>query len=210
MTLSKPPALATWMLEHFVLGIDEDALAGDLLEEFRHRSVAWYWRQVLIAIFVGLAKEPGRQWRAAGFALAWTVASDIALRSVYLSSFFRPMLGWTIVHDWPESIVLFMILEMSPQFLMWWFGVGFYLVMMRRFSARRFARGVLISLFLGLLVFACDLSGWGIVMRTIQLPRQQALPFVYGTASFLALMLSICTMLPSSAIKRAKRISISE
>jgi hypothetical protein len=67
---SKPPAWATWMLEHLVLATDKDALAGDLAEEFGHRrSVGWYWRQVLMAIFVGFSKELGRQWRAAGFAM---------------------------------------------------------------------------------------------------------------------------------------------
>src|SRR5215475_5617624 len=200
MTLSKPPALATWMLEHLALGIDGDALAGDLLEEFRHRrSIAWYWRQVLMAIFVGFLKELGRQWRAAVFALAWTVGSAIAL--LYHSTHLRGFLGWPIMHDlfgwairldWPESIVLSIGLETSPQFLMWWFGLGFYLVMMpssgdnsmpkvaqlqlpapltvrsvnvkyspTAFSARRLARGVLVSLFFGLLAFAFDLSDWG-------------------------------------------------
>jgi hypothetical protein len=213
MTLSKPPALATWMLEHLVLGIDGDALAGDLLEEFRHRrSVAWYWRQVLMAIFVGFSKELGRQWRAAGFALAWTVGSAIAWRVLFQSSHFRGLLGWTIMHDWPESIVLFISLEISPQFLMWWFGLGFYLVMIHSFSARRFARGVLVSLFFGLLPFAFDLSGWErIVTGTVMqdLPRQ-AIPLVYSAPSFLVLLLSICATLPSAAIKRAKKIRISQ
>lgn len=48
-------AAAVWMLE--LLGLDV-ALAGDLLEErARGRSTIWYWRQVLIAIWMGT-------WRA--------------------------------------------------------------------------------------------------------------------------------------------------
>jgi len=209
MTLSKPPALATWMLEHLAPGIDGNALAGDLLEEFRHRrSVAWYWRQVLLAIFVSFSKEFGRQWRAAGFALAWTFGSAIVLRVLYQSSHFRGLQGWAIMRDWPESIVLSISLFMSPQFLMWWFGLGFYLVTVRSFSARRLARGVLVSLVLGLLAFAFDLSGGErIVMQ--ELPRQ-AIPFIYSTPSFLVLMLSICATLPSAAIKQAKRIRTSQ
>jgi hypothetical protein len=211
MTLLKPPALATWMLEHLALGLDEAALAGDLLEEFRHRrSVAWYWRQVLMAIFVGFSKEFGRQWRAAGFALAWTFNAAIVLPVLYQSGHFQGLQGWAIMHDWPESIVLSISLFMFPQFLMWWFGLGFYLVIVRSFSARRLARGALVSVFFGLLAFAFDLSGWErIVTRTImqELPRQ-ATPFVYWTPSFLVLILSICATLPSAAIKRAKiRIS---
>jgi hypothetical protein len=46
-----PPTLATWMLKHLVLGDRNEALEGDLLEEFqRRRSASWYWRQVIGAI----------------------------------------------------------------------------------------------------------------------------------------------------------------
>jgi len=46
-----PPTMATWMLKHLVLGDRNEALEGDLLEEFqRRRSASWYWRQVLGAI----------------------------------------------------------------------------------------------------------------------------------------------------------------
>ena len=42
---------ATWIFE--LLGLDV-ALAGDLLEECAAgRSVVWYWRQVLVAVWVG-------------------------------------------------------------------------------------------------------------------------------------------------------------
>ena len=45
-------AIAVWMFER--LGLDV-ALAGDLLEECaRRRSTIWYWRQVLIAIWIGI------------------------------------------------------------------------------------------------------------------------------------------------------------
>lgn len=55
-----PPAPATWLLRHFGPQFNAEALAGDLLEEFREgRSRAWYWRQVLAAI----------QWRRLLFTL---------------------------------------------------------------------------------------------------------------------------------------------
>jgi hypothetical protein len=45
-------AIAVWLLER--LGLDV-ALTGDLLEEReRRRSAIWYWRQVLIAVWVGI------------------------------------------------------------------------------------------------------------------------------------------------------------
>src|SRR5215831_2947059 len=58
MSHSKPPALATWLLEHTHFGSAHSVIAGDLHEEFhRGRSAAWYWRQVLMAIVVGCASD---------------------------------------------------------------------------------------------------------------------------------------------------------
>lgn len=69
MTHSKPPALATWMLDHLLWGERNEALAGDLLEEFqRRRSVAWYWRQVIGAIFSSFSNEVRADW-----VMLWTI-----------------------------------------------------------------------------------------------------------------------------------------
>jgi preprotein translocase subunit SecY len=52
MTDRQPPTLATWLLTRAVRR--NDALVGDLLEEYRRgRSAVWYWRQVLTAVVVG-------------------------------------------------------------------------------------------------------------------------------------------------------------
>ena len=46
-----PPQFATWLLLR--LSCRNEALAGDLREEFQRRpSKFWYWRQVLVAITV--------------------------------------------------------------------------------------------------------------------------------------------------------------
>jgi hypothetical protein len=58
MKTSQPPTLATKLLEMLAPGPHGDAVAGDLVEQYRQgRSAAWYWRQVLMAILVGLAKD---------------------------------------------------------------------------------------------------------------------------------------------------------
>ena len=58
MKTSQPPILATRLLERLASGPHGDAILGDLIEQYRQgRSAAWYWRQVLLAILVGLAKD---------------------------------------------------------------------------------------------------------------------------------------------------------
>ena len=56
MTEMRPPVLATWLLKHAARG--NDALVGDLFEEYRRRrSGVWYWRQVLTVVVVRLSRE---------------------------------------------------------------------------------------------------------------------------------------------------------
>ena len=52
----QPPSVPTWLLNRF--GDRNDTLTGDLIEEYSQgRSVAWYWRQVLVAIVMDFGKE---------------------------------------------------------------------------------------------------------------------------------------------------------
>jgi hypothetical protein len=76
MKSSVPPVFATWLLKHLSFSNTDDALVGDLLEEFsQRRSAAWYWRQVLVAILVGFGKTVRHHWAlviravACGFAV---------------------------------------------------------------------------------------------------------------------------------------------
>lgn len=58
MKTSQPPILATKLLEKLAPGLHGDALAGDLIEQYREgRSAAWYRRQVLLAIVICLVKD---------------------------------------------------------------------------------------------------------------------------------------------------------
>jgi hypothetical protein len=58
MRSSQPPAGATWLLERFNFGRRNDALIGDLIEEYGNgRSGAWYWRQALTTVAVAFCQE---------------------------------------------------------------------------------------------------------------------------------------------------------
>ena len=46
-----PPIFATWLLQHVANQYQRDAFIGDLIEEYGSgRSLAWYWRQVGLAV----------------------------------------------------------------------------------------------------------------------------------------------------------------
>ncbi len=167
MKPSKPPALATWMLEHLLLGGRNDALAGDILEEFqRRRSLAWYWRQVLFAIFVSISDGLRVHWLALSiqlvFAAGWVSVSaycEAAVRGYFFA--------WAPAHyhyAWMAWIAWSTVLIVA-------LPLGFYLAAARRFSLRAYARGlsagwsVWVIIFVGgtelLQLFAHGLSrGW--------------------------------------------------
>lgn len=64
-----PPKLATWLIEQFSSILQNAPLAGDLMEEFKQgRSAAWYWRQVIWAILIGLLILFGKRWGRLAYA----------------------------------------------------------------------------------------------------------------------------------------------
>ncbi len=83
MNTAQRPRLASWLLRRFVAGPQRESLIGDLDEQFvRGRSSFWYWRQVLSAILVFVARDLREQPR-------------LAISSVILT--------WAIVITWVES-----------------------------------------------------------------------------------------------------------
>lgn len=73
MRRTEAPRFATWILEHGIPGDYDEALAGDLLEEFRSgRSEGWFWRQVLGAWLVGWLKYLSMRRSLLIFAVLWS------------------------------------------------------------------------------------------------------------------------------------------
>ena len=58
------PTIAVFLLQRFCR---DDALIGDILEEFAHRqSRAWLWRQVVVVVLLGLPYGLMKEPRSAG------------------------------------------------------------------------------------------------------------------------------------------------
>ncbi|HEX4001467.1 MAG TPA: hypothetical protein VHX36_02390 [Candidatus Acidoferrales bacterium] len=99
MKSSKPPALATWLVEHAAPGKRNEALAGDLFEQFAQgRTSLWYWRQALGATLLAYAKE----WRVFAWASAVTLllAVEIAHSHYWTLSGARDLFGFGASRHW--------------------------------------------------------------------------------------------------------------
>jgi hypothetical protein len=134
---SKAPALATWLLEHPVPG-EKDAIAGDLVEEFRNgRSRAWFWRQALTVIFLAFCSESYRQRSASVFAMLWAGIVSVSWSHLLLaSSQFQALVAWGIRRDWPESMVYCVGIFCAVNVRLVWAGPLVYLTIVDGFSLR--------------------------------------------------------------------------
>jgi len=131
MKRKDPPMIATWMLEHLTLGGKNEALACDLLEEFRHgRPVTWYWRQVLMAIVVEFAGELRTRWPAIVYATLWAIPGPayliLAVRKIVDIPFFARR--WQL--EWPYSTICDQILFWGPQLIYIWSALIVYFLLL--------------------------------------------------------------------------------
>jgi hypothetical protein len=89
----RPPLLATWLLDHLVPGVKNEALVGDLLEDFhRRQSVTWYWRQVFMAVLSGSLTE--LRTRAGGILFAIVYSSIFPGQQLWQSLDFNLFAHW--------------------------------------------------------------------------------------------------------------------
>ena len=190
MKSSKPPAVAEWLLEHLVLRSNNEALAGDLLEEFRQgRSAGWYWRQVLIAIFTSCSAKLPILWVAAGFTIVWIGVLDASsqwLLHISRGRLFQTVFSWGLRLAWPLSeiyaITFFAALTAVPLLI----SLTIYLRATRHFNLRVLSQGILV----GMLGFA--FSYVGSMLLPTPLRGSGSLPL------FVGLMLSLWTTQPTA------------
>jgi hypothetical protein len=90
MTRPQPPSFASFLLAR--LGPQNEALAGDLAEEYRAgRSRFWYFRQVAVAIVLHVVADIRGHW-------------PIVLRGVVTGLVLLRVLGWVVA--WIEGAYL--------------------------------------------------------------------------------------------------------
>jgi hypothetical protein len=145
MKMSRPPRAAAWLLEYLVPGRMNDALAGDLQEEFGRRGAVWYWRQVLLAIIVGFFRHLRKEWVSIAYAFGWLYATEEIIRRVYSRMSTGPKEAWWIGWPWPFSLAAEIAREVCLGLIPLILGLAIYLVLSRRFSLRGFTAGTAVS-----------------------------------------------------------------
>ena len=203
MTPSKPPAMATWLLEHLLPGHENDALVGDLVEAFNYRrSTVWYWRQVLIAIMVRFSKEVLSQWVPVGWSVVWTIVVSMSWPHIKPSPRYQALLGWGVGHDWPQSLVYVMAIYLATEIAQVWAGLSVYLVITRNFDLRSYSRGLFVGSLIVVIHQACGIffSGRGSTQRG-HLPGM----VLWLLPLFFALLLAMWTARANEEDRRVKQ-----
>jgi hypothetical protein len=151
MNRLKPPRVPAWMLEHFKTGGSNEALAGDLVEEFRSgRSNIWYWRQVLAALLIGWLKNIREHRNLMVFAALWSMLAPgwmlVAMRAAEGQA--EAWHVWRL--NWPWSSLCSAALFFVPGLIFLWVGIASYLVtqmlIVKHFNMWRIGRGLLLSI----------------------------------------------------------------
>lgn len=214
MSSKNPPTIATWMLEHLTLGRKDEALAGDLLEEFRRgRPSAWYWRQVLVAVVVGFAGELRTQWTAIVFTTLFVIPVPAYWMLTVDKVMSNPLFARRWHLEWPFSTICDQFLFWGSHLIYIWCGLIIYFLLFslatRTVDLNRLARSLWKSAFVFVVVYI------GLVALFALLPENAAYAIdwrhitalsaildphflAFRLPFFFTLLLSIWTALPYS------------
>jgi hypothetical protein len=152
MTPMRPlPSLATWLLEHLIPGPRNEALAGDLLEEFSAgRPAAWFWRQTLAVLALACSRQLLTNRGVLFFTTLWSTLVPAWVLAIgglevrfHLNQRFSQL-------DWPWSILSDWGLLLAANLLFIWTGIALYLIphlwAARNLRLRTFAHEILSSI----------------------------------------------------------------
>jgi hypothetical protein len=150
MKRETPPRAARWMLEHWKAGADREALAGDLLEEFRAgRGAGWYWRQAMAAVAIGFAHELWARRLVAAFALLYCVPMPWLWLCGLVYAAHAEWMGRLWAMPWPWSTICVMAASLGPVVIAVWVGMAVYAllhsVITRPQRRLRMGRGLWVS-----------------------------------------------------------------
>lgn len=120
MNRTVPPRIAPWLLEHFISGNRNEALAGDLEESFHAgSSCAWYWRQALTAIAIRFKEDLLRRWNLLILASAWALLAP-GWQVILIRFDERDYFGHLWSLPWPWSTICVMCLSAAEQLVFIW------------------------------------------------------------------------------------------
>jgi hypothetical protein len=189
------------VLEHFVFGNKNEALTGDLLEEYqRRRSNSWYWRQVFGAILAGLASELRAEWCAAGPATVW--AFGLTTVWVCFVPEYWPPFPWIIERmlvaiairqPWGTVVMHVMGpyiqtgLSIADNAVMLGLGIALYLALLRSLNLRCLARGLAV----GLLLVTLEDQTWQRILHLRGLLLWHYISFLWLWFSWLPLFVAV-------------------
>ena len=186
-----------------------EALAGDLLEDFRYgRTVAWYWRQVLAAICIGRLGQLRAGLSAILFAALWSALSPALLffqiqliENERLMEHFRQLAS-------PWFTICKGGLEIAAYFFTLWLGLTVYAALHawagRGLNYRKFTSGLLMTVPMFLQMWMA-VAAVTLVVATVfpqrvfdlDWPRTTLLRQVLGMAMSPSSIVSFCTMVPA-------------
>ena len=160
-----PLRLAEWMLEHLTSGDRDEALAGDLREEFASgRTTGWYWRQVVAACVVSWRRTLSARVPLILFILVWC-----SLSPAWKAVCDRVLDSQTVSEAWPKWQGFWMF----PAFALWlvchsvflWAGTLIYAGTHRAFGPAIRREGLTRALATAPLVFAPIYGATFVVMN---------------------------------------------
>jgi hypothetical protein len=151
MRETEPPSIAHWMLEQLMPGERDQALAGDLLEEFRSgRSAAWFRRQVVSAVFIRCSQEILGHRIVILFAFFWSMLAPAWLLAIANLEAYANFGAFFSRMNWPWSSICDLGLLLATNLIFAWTGILLYLTsdlwVVGNLRVRELGRGIVASL----------------------------------------------------------------